>query len=64
MHRRPSQRRAYDLEDLAKLCAADLDLALHPSSLSEEARAKLEYWLGRAWDSGHHGVPDHRPSRT
>ena len=52
---RPTQRRLVDIEDLLLLCAADLDVVMHPQTLSGPAREKLAYWLGRAWDAGHIG---------
>lgn len=50
--RKLTQRRAYDVEDLFTLAVGDFNVALHPYSLSNEARKKLRYWLGRAWDTG------------
>lgn len=61
MTRRLSLRRAYDVDDLVQLCAADLEIVMHPTPLNPAARAKLSYWLGRAWDSGSAGASGRPP---
>jgi len=50
--RKRSQQRVYDVDDLVTLMIGDIEVELRPYHISEELRAKLTYWMGRAWDSG------------
>jgi hypothetical protein len=55
--KRPTLRRVYDIEDLSKLLAADLEIEIHPLCLPDKARQKIIYWIGRAYDAGRANKP-------